>query len=49
MNNKKPIVIKKTAREISEEFVMNLKKYFAVSLTLILIIGMLFGFVVLYW
>jgi hypothetical protein len=49
MTNKKPLDPEKTAREISEEFLTTLKNYFAIFISLILALGMLFGFVVLYW
>ena len=48
MTKEKQIVKERTARETSEDFVLTLKKYFAVLIALILLIGMFGGFVVLY-
>ena len=48
MMREKQIVKERTARETSEDFVRTLKKYFAVLIALILLIGMFGGFVVLY-
>ena len=49
MRNEKPAIRQKSGREISEEFVLNLKKFFSVFLILTLLIGMLLGFIVLYF
>ena len=48
MENEKSEIKEKSGREMSEEVVLNLKKYFSIFLILILLIGMLAGFIVLY-
>jgi len=48
MEKEKSEIKEKSGREMSEEVVLNLKKYFSIFLILILLIGMLAGFIVLY-
>ena len=48
MKKEKSEIKEKSGREMSEEVVLNLKKYFSIFLILILLIGMLAGFIVLY-
>ena len=48
MKKEESEIKEKSGREMSEEVVLNLKKYFSIFLILILLIGMLAGFIVLY-
>ena len=48
MKNDTKEIKEKSGREMSEEVVLNLRKYFSIFLILILLIGMLAGFIVLY-
>ena len=48
MKKEKPVIKEKSGREMSEEVVLNLKKYFSIFLILVLLVGMFVGFIVLY-